>query len=464
MKIIKSAAFLLSLSLLVPSAADRGSVYNWYFKAGEDGGRPMVFGGSTMPDKYGTIYLGNPDDKVIYLTFDAGYGCESLDNILETLKEEDVKASFFILPALVKYALPTVKRMEEDGHLIANHTYSHKNLSRVTDIEELKKELTDLEDYCRAEAGIEIAKFVRPPEGAFTEQTLAFCRELGYTPVFWSFAYADWDERKQPDPESAKQKILKNAHNGEVMLLHPNSRTNAAILGDVIKELKNRGYSFKTLDGFDKAAMSTELYEKLNGKGLLYSGNAEKEDCIALTFDDGPHAKLTDEILGILDGYGAKATFFMIGENVEQNPEVARRVLAAGHEVGNHTYSHRKASSMSVPELESEIKKAEDVFLRELNYRPKLFRPPAGDIDEAGMEAAAALGFTGVLWRVDTRDWAHPSVQQIVNTVKRGVKGGDIVLFHDYISGESPTPQALRELLPYLTERYKLVTVSELIS
>lgn len=467
MKILKKLLLLLIVAaVLMPSQVSAAQAQSWYFKATEKGNQPIVFGGNKMPDKYGTIYMGNPNEKVMYLTFDAGYGCESLDKILTVLKEQEVKASFFILPAMIKYALPTVQRMAEDGHLIANHSYSHKNMAHINDIETFRKELTDLEDYYREATGLEMAKYFRPPEGSFTEQTLSFCATLGYTPVFWSFAYADWDNGKQPDTEGAKRKILDNAHNGEVMLLHPNSETNASVLSDVLTELKAQGYSFRTLEEFDKPAISTPLIEQGKSQKLLYANNPEKPDCIALSFDDGPHATLTDEILDILKEYGVKATFFMIGENAAAHPDTVRRVIEEGHEIGNHTYSHKKASTLTSDMLKQELGKSDAFFEEQFSYKPTLFRPPAGDIGEETLETVNELGYTCVLWawRVDTRDWASPSVEQVVSTVTNNVRGGDIILFHDYIVGKSPTPGALRVLLPYLTEKYTIVTVSELLA
>lgn len=252
MKILRITALCLLLATLFATAASADTAHNWFFKATEPGKQPVVFGGNKMPDKYGAIYMGNPNDKVIYLTFDAGYGCESLDKILSVLKEHDVKASFFILPAVIKYAFPTLEKMQADGHLIANHSYSHRNMAAVGDIGQFQKELTDLEDYYREETGKEMTKYFRPPEGAFTEQTLRFCAELGYTPVFWSFAYADWDNGKQPDTEKSLRRLIDGAHNGAVYLLHPNSQTNALILGDFLQAMKDEGYIFRTLDEFDK--------------------------------------------------------------------------------------------------------------------------------------------------------------------------------------------------------------------
>ncbi len=245
---MKTKLFCLLFSFIMALPVSADTAYNWYFKSAGDGSQPTVMDGNTMPDKYGAIYLGDKDDKVIYLTFDAGYGCESLDSILATLKEEEVKATFFILPALIKYARPTVMQMIEDGHLVGNHTKSHANMARLGSKEAVEKELTALEDYYREETGAEMSPYYRPPEGAFSEQSLRFAHELGYTAVFWSFAYADWDNAKQPDPNAALERILKHAHNGEVMLLHPNSATNAALMGDMIRELKARGYRFDTVD------------------------------------------------------------------------------------------------------------------------------------------------------------------------------------------------------------------------
>lgn len=250
MKTLKYILILLLAFSAFTGASAEGKTHNWYFKQTEGDARPIVFGGDPMPDKYGAIYMGSPDEKVIYLTFDAGYGNENLDSILDTLKKEQVEATFFILPAMLKYAMPAVKQMIEDGHLVANHTYSHCNMARLGSKEAVEKELSSLADLYKEATGEEMAPYYRPPEGAFTEDTLRFAHELGYTAVFWSFAYADWDNGKQPDAESAKRRILDSVHNGEVMLLHPNSAANASVLPEVISTLKAEGYSFRRIDRF----------------------------------------------------------------------------------------------------------------------------------------------------------------------------------------------------------------------
>ena len=185
---------------------------------------------------------------------------------------------------------------------------------------------------------------------------------------------------------------------------------------------------------------------------------------IALTFDDGPHPSLTGEILDILDVYHVKATFFMVGINVFYYPEAAREVIQRGHEVGNHTFSHSHIPGMSRGGLTREIEECEDVLEELCEYRPHLFRPPQGALNEAVEHCAEQGDYTLVLWSLDTRDWECKNTEQIVDTVLERIRPGDIVLMHDYIGVSSKTPEALRRLLPKLLERgFEPTTVSDLL-
>ena len=188
--------------------------------------------------------------------------------------------------------------------------------------------------------------------------------------------------------------------------------------------------------------------------------NDEKK--IALTFDDGPHPRYTEEILSILEKYGVKATFFAIGENVTYYPETFEKIRRAGHEIGNHTFSHPHLHQKDHGALAKEIQAAEDV----LGSTPdiKLFRPPEGVCSDTVCGAASEMGYTIILWTVDTRDWSHPNPDTIVEKVQQSVKSGDIILFHDYIADPSPTPEALDKIIPALLgQGYRFVTVSQLI-
>ena len=447
------------------SNAAAATAPGWYFKPNSEHRQPEVYGGEAFIDKYGCVYLGSSEEKVIYLTFDAGYENGNVEKTLDVLKRQEVPGTFFILPNLVKSNTALVKRMHEEGHLVGNHSYSHKNMSNMP-FEAFEKEITDLEALYAEYTGYTMSKLFRPPEGAFTEQTLQNCARLGLTPVFWSFAYADWDNNKQPDPQAAKEKILSNVHNGMVMLLHPTSATNAAILEDVIVTLKNEGYRFGRVDELCVPQTTAAELDYYKEKGMVFSENPNGGKVVALTFDDGPHPEQTPKVLDVLEKYGAKGTFFVIGKNIAGNEAVVRRILDDGHEIGNHTYTHPLRSGSSDALLE-EAAKTTELLESTFDYSPVLFRPPGGNISGSMIESICASGYKCVLWswRMDTRDWASPPVESVVQTVLRDVKFGDIILFHDNVYGTSPTAEALEIILPELIERgYSFVTVSELLA
>ena len=196
------------------------------------------------------IALGNSESKIIYLTFDEGYEAGYTSQILEVLKENDVKATFFLTAHYINTQEELVKQMIDEGHIIGNHTVNHKSMPSLTE-DEIKKEVMDLHQSVYEKFGYEM-KYIRPPKGEFSEKTIQVTNSLGYKTVMWSFAYEDWNEEKQPNEENAKEKILNNLHSGEIMLLHGNSKTNTNILDSVIKEAKNMGYEFKSLDDFEQ--------------------------------------------------------------------------------------------------------------------------------------------------------------------------------------------------------------------
>ncbi len=195
--------------------------------------------------------------------------------------------------------------------------------------------------------------------------------------------------------------------------------------------------------------------------GDIFRGRGEK--LVALTFDDGPHPKQTPEILAILEEYDIKATFFMIGQNIVYYPETAEAVEKAGHEIGNHTFTHDILEKRSKCDIISEIELADDMILTLSEYEPKFLRPPGGNYDENVISAAEDEDLVIALWSIDTLDWCHKSKGEIVREVTENVRGGDVILMHDYIAGESHTADALRVIIPeLLSEGYKFVTLSEM--
>ena len=196
----------------------------------------------------------------------------------------------------------------------------------------------------------------------------------------------------------------------------------------------------------------------------VYRCNRMAEKKVTLTFDDGPHPKLTPLILDILKQYGVHATFFMVGENAERYPDIVNRILEEGHEIGNHTYSHAEATKVDRADIKEEILRCESVLGGISDIRPKVFRPPCGAIDADLGSLCDSLGYRVVLWSIDTRDWCHVPSCEIAENVLKSIRDGDIILMHDYIGKDSPTPDALKEIIPALLARgYEFTLVSDLL-
>jgi len=187
-------------------------------------------------------FIGPEEENTVTLTFDQGYENGYTASILDTLKEKDVQAVFFLTGHYVRTEPELVQRMIDEGHILGNHSDSHKVYCRELTPEESLEDALYMQQKLRDDYGYEMRLF-RFPEGEFSEQSLALMDELGYASVFWSFAYADWNVNDQPEPQAAKERIFRYLHPGEIMLLHSVSSTNAAILGDVIDEIRARGYT-----------------------------------------------------------------------------------------------------------------------------------------------------------------------------------------------------------------------------
>lgn len=246
-------SFAMSFVLCIAIAAQG---YSWYFKPGKDGNRPELCPEADFVQNYDAVTIGREGEKKIYLTFDAGYENGNVEKVLDIMKENDVKGTFFILPRLVEANADLCKRMKEEGHIVGNHSVHHKNMGMVGDEETFRKETQPLDEFFLEKTGYEMDKFFRPPEGAFSENTLKFAEELGYTTVFWSLAYADWDNNKQMNPDKALELLLSRTHEGCVLLLHPTSETNVKILDRYIKTMKERGYEFCLVDELKKSTIS----------------------------------------------------------------------------------------------------------------------------------------------------------------------------------------------------------------
>ena len=222
----------------------------WGIKRKEDHTQPDVgINNKKILEKYNGICMGNSESNKIYLTFDEGYEAGYTEEILKILKENDIVATFFITAHYLNTNEELVKQMIDDGHNVGNHTVNHKSMPELTD-KEIEYEIIELHKAMIGKFNYEM-KYMRPPMGEFSKRTLGLTKNLGYTTVMWSFAYEDWNENKQPSTEYAMKKILENVHSGEINLLHGNSKTNMKVLDNIIKEIKNMGYVFSSLDEFE---------------------------------------------------------------------------------------------------------------------------------------------------------------------------------------------------------------------
>jgi peptidoglycan-N-acetylmuramic acid deacetylase len=198
-------------------------------------------------EKHGAFYKGDPTKKEIYLTFDNGYENGYTSQILDVLKKEKVPATFFVTGHYLNSAPELVKRMAKEGHIVGNHSWSHPDLTQVSD-ERLYEELEKVKKKTEELTGNKSMNYLRPPRGVFSERTIDLANKKGYTHAFWSLAYVDWNTDQQKGAGYAYDNIMKQIHPGAILLLHTVSKDNADALESAIKDLKKQGYSFKSLD------------------------------------------------------------------------------------------------------------------------------------------------------------------------------------------------------------------------
>ncbi len=239
-----AAALILVLSQFVGQAVPTVS---WGLSFRQEGQPPSAPDSPEALQKYGAAFLGNTEEKVLYLTFDAGYENGSTEKILKTLEQHGVQAAFFLCGNYIEKNPDLVRQMVDQGHTVCNHTMHHPDMSKL-DREAFEKELRELEDLFRETTGGQIGAFYRPPQGIYSQENLQYAQQMGYRTVFWSLAYADWDNSKQPTKEQAFDKLLPRTHNGAVILLHSTSETNAAILDELLTAWEQAGYTFQTLE------------------------------------------------------------------------------------------------------------------------------------------------------------------------------------------------------------------------
>jgi len=221
---------------------------SWGLSFRQEGAPPVGNASEAALKQYDAWYLGDTGKMEICLTFDAGYENGCTEKILDVLKKHQVSAAFFLVGNYIEKNADLVRRMGEEGHIVANHTMHHYDMSKLSDKTAFAKELTDLENLYKETTGKDMPKYYRPPQGIYSEENLRMAQELGYKTVFWSLAYVDWNNDAQPTAQEAFSKLLPRTHDGAVVLLHSTSKTNAEVLDQLLTKWKEMGYRFGTME------------------------------------------------------------------------------------------------------------------------------------------------------------------------------------------------------------------------
>ena len=234
------------------------SAENWGLGFGAEGTQPTGTASVEKLKEYNAYYVGDAEEKKIYLTFDCGYENGNSSAILDALKKHDAPATFFVVGHFLESAPEMVKRMVEDGHTVGNHTYHHYDMSKISDPAVFRKEMDDVRILFQEITGTEMAMYYRPPQGKYSKVNLQMAKDLGYQTFFWSLAYVDWYQDKQPAKEEAFKKLLGRIHPGAIVLLHSTSSTNAAILDELLTKWEEMGYRFGTLEELVQKTAATQ--------------------------------------------------------------------------------------------------------------------------------------------------------------------------------------------------------------
>ncbi|WP_084134537.1 delta-lactam-biosynthetic de-N-acetylase [Paenibacillus harenae] len=244
--------------------AQQPGVFHFGFKKSVNGQLPSIDeeGFKGIVTQHGALFLGDTSKKELYLTFDNGYENGYTPGILDVLKEKKVPAAFFVTGHYVKDQAELIKRMAGEGHIVGNHSWSHPDMSLLSE-EQIRSELDKVKEQVLSLTGQKEMKYLRPPRGIFNERVLAASKRFGYTNVFWSLAYKDWDVNAQKGSQYAYEQVMKQLHPGAIMLLHSVSKDNADALGSIIDEARRQGYEFKSLDELtgSNSSSGTELLQ-----------------------------------------------------------------------------------------------------------------------------------------------------------------------------------------------------------
>lgn len=243
--------FIFLTSFFLSIATVNGKSYGWGFSKNNNHAQPYIGSYEQEIEDTNSYYVGDENEKTVYLTFDAGYDNGNLIKILDVLDEKKVVGTFFITGDFLTRFSDLVIEINNRGHIVGNHTWSHKKITQLS-FNELKEELTKVEEEYNKLTGDSINHYFRPPEGVFNNESLNIIKQLNYNTIFWSIAYKDWETNKQGNVEKAVNSVIDNLHNGAIILLHTVSEDNVKALPIIIDKIRDNGYEIQSIDNLIK--------------------------------------------------------------------------------------------------------------------------------------------------------------------------------------------------------------------
>lgn len=408
------------------------------------------------------------NDKWIALTIEDIETPADMRQVLKLCEQWNAKVTFFIAASVLEQNQDIVKLAVAGGHEFGNHGVSHRYWGGINQTE-IKQELVAADNILRKVTGRGTEVF-KPPYNYYEESYLDAVQQIA--PKGLIVRGADLTDWTLMTKESVIDKAKTSAASGGIIHLNYKVKQAAAALPDILEQLKKMGYSLGTISELKtKAAPSPQPKLQPLAKppvkpgyyGVVHHVNVS-QPAVALTFDDGGSPYRVNAILDILKSYQAKATFFLLGNWVNNNPELVRRMMAEGHEVANHSYSHSRFTWLNEAEIRSEIEITQTA-IAEATGQPAaaFFRPPYGSYNSKVVSIVRDMGYEAiVMWDIDTRDWSGASAAAISGQVLDNVSPGSIVLFH--LHGAN-TAEALEEIIPALQgQGYQLRTVGQMLA
>lgn len=399
-------------------------------------------------------------DRVVALTLEDIQSTSELEKLISICEKENIRVTFFMSSQVAEFNRLLVKKTYDKGNELGNYGVNHKYWGETKE-EDISSELKLAGDALQKVTG-STGKIIRPPFSYYENNFLqAAANYLPECRVVRGMDTSDWALKT---PQSVVEKVKSSVSPGDIININMQVKPAAAALPEVISELKGMGYKIITVSELvAKAPVQLPPKPVVVRPFAVFSHIAVDSPKVALTFDDGGSRYRVTEILDILKSYGVPCTFFLSGNWVEDNAELAQRIWADGHEIANHSYSHPAFTLLGRDEIESELANDEEAVKKGTGQPiKKYFRPPYGDYNSAVAQAVQDVGYQAiVLWDIDTRDWSGVSAQNMINRVLNQVSSGSIVLFH--LHGAN-TPEAISEIIPSLkAQGYILTTISNML-